>query len=99
MVALFLIGKERPKLAELSCRVSPYWAARWRQLGTELKVKQSQMEIIDADHPRDCLRCCNEMFSVWLDSNHTATWNNVLNATAKLFYVPGKYLCTFIKMH
>ena len=50
------------------------------------------MDIIEKNFPRDCLRCCNEMFGEWLGTNNTAAWDNVLKATAKLFYVRGKHL-------
>ena len=67
----------------------PYWADRWRQLGSELKVEQSQMNIIEYKFPRDCEMCCNEMLHRWLDTNYDATWDNVITATDKLSYVPG----------
>ena len=89
---VILIGKEKPTPADLGCFVTPYWAPRWRQLGAELKVKESQMDIIEKNHPTNCSRCCDEMFSEWLGTNYTATWDNVLKATAKLFHVPGKHL-------
>jgi len=92
VLLLFFIGKEKPTPAELGRDVSPYWAPRWRQLGGELKVKESQMDIIEKNHPRDCLRCCNEMFSEWLGTNYTATWDNVINSTANLFGASGKII-------
>ena len=74
------IGKERPEIKDLYKYVVPKWASKWRELGTQLDVAQHLMDIIERDHPNDCMGCCIKLFSDWLDSNLTASWGDVITA-------------------
>ena len=64
--------------------VVPKLAPKWRQLGTQLNIRQHLMDIIEHDHPNDCESCCSEMFSGWLDSNPAASWEDIITAEKNL---------------
>ena len=62
----------------------PQWASKWRQLGTQLNIDQHLMDNIEHDHSNDCEGCCSKMFTEWLDSNPTASWNDIITAVDNL---------------
>ena len=46
-------------------------------MGLQLNVDQYQLDIIEKDHPNDCQGCCTKMFSIWLDINPAACWEDI----------------------
>ena len=43
------------------------------------------MDNIECDHPNDCESCCSKMFLEWLDSNPTASWEDIIAAVDRIF--------------
>ena len=60
--------------------VTPKFAVHWKSIGRFLGIPEGRLEILGEDYSRDVQRCCNEMLSVWLDLDQTATWEKVLGA-------------------
>ena len=72
--------RTRPELKQLAESVTPKFAVHWKSVGSFLGIPESRLNILGEDHSGDVQRCCNEMFSVWLDTDHKATWEKVLEA-------------------
>ena len=72
--------KSRPKYRDLSDLVTPDYAANWKGIGLSLGLKKSQLDIIEYNHGRSAMKCCNEIWRIWLDSYTNATWEKVLNS-------------------
>ena len=85
-MVLYTVGKEKLTIKGLHNYVVPKWAAKWRQLGTQLNIDQHLMDNIEHDHPSDCESCCCEMFTEWLDSNPAASWNDIITAVDNLSF-------------
>ena len=64
--------------------VVPYWARKWKQLGSQLNIQQHLMGNIEHDYPQDCETCCSKMFSEWLDTEPSASWGDVITAVDKI---------------
>ena len=77
-------GKDIPHIKDIHNHVVPKLAPKWRQLGALLNIDQHLMDIIENNHPNDCESCCSEMFSEWLDSNPTASWEDIITAVDNL---------------
>ena len=61
-------------------------APQWEQLGRELNVDQSLINIIQHDHGNDCVECCSRMLEAWLEQNihDTTTWETLIKAIDNL---------------
>ena len=46
----------------------------WKQLGYQLSLDQTDLNIIAANNPHDVERCCSAMFNLWLDKQPDASW-------------------------
>ena len=61
----------------------------WHQNGDSwvlnLIIDQHLMDNIECDHPNDCESCCSRMFLEWLDSNPTASWEDIIAAVDRIF--------------
>ena len=84
------LGRERPKIKDISNYVVPKWASKWRQLGRQLNIEKHLMDNIECNYPADCENCCSNMFSKWLDINPSAFWEDVIIAVDNLLS-DGKY--------
>jgi len=77
-------GKEKPPIQFISNYIVPQWAPWWRQLGTELKIDDYLMRIIERDNPNNCQRCCFELLEEWMNRNPEAFLEDLIVATNKL---------------
>ena len=78
-----MIGNKTPELSDLCKNVIPIYAARWRDLGTELKIPNHHLDIIqtnNANHPSHSERCCREMLVRWMQITPKPTWNELQKA-------------------
>lgn len=69
-----------PKIKDLSNLVTPHYAAKWNNIGLKLGITKAQLDIIEHDHGRSAVKCCNEMWGRWLDLDPNGTWKNVLDS-------------------
>jgi len=67
-------------MKDLQSKITPYYAARWTVIGTQLGIHSGTLQGIQASFPADAFRCCNEMLEVWLDTDCNATWDKVYKA-------------------
>ena len=67
-------------MKDLQNKITPYYAAHWTVIGTQLGIHSGILQGIQACFPADAFRCCNKMFEVWLDTDCNATWDKVYKA-------------------
>ena len=79
---LFFTGHERPDLKYLNRYVRISVGAKWHDLGIELLESSyiEKLNVIEAEYPSDCDKCCSKMFMLWLNTKNTASWNELLEA-------------------
>jgi len=55
---------------------------KWHDLGVELLEADdvATLNAIRSEHPSDLSACCTRMFTIWLDKQPTATWNQLIEA-------------------
>ena len=70
----------RPCLEDLQNEITPYYAAHWTVIGTQLGIHSGLLQGIQASFPADAFRCCNKMFEIWLDTDCNATWDKIYRA-------------------
>jgi len=70
----------RPCLEELQNTITPYYAAHWTVIGTQLGIHSGTLQGIQVSFPADAFCCCNKIFEVWLDSDCNATWDEINRA-------------------
>ena len=59
-------------------------ATNWKQLGRNLEIDSSLLNIIEKDYPNNCENCCSKMLSEWLDLTPEASWQMLFNAMDKI---------------
>ena len=76
------IDEDRPRFKALHNHVVQEAAVKWRDLGVQLlyPVSGSVLDVIEKDHPRDALRCCQCMLQKWLQTSTDASWGQLLEA-------------------
>ena len=88
MVLVLHIASDRPEIKDLYRigvikKVSSACATRttlWVQLGYELSLDQSDLNIIAANNPHDVERCCLDVFNLWLEKQPKASWEKLKRA-------------------
>ena len=64
--------------------VVPHAAQKWEELGIillqEEKGPGAQLKTIRADHPSNNRTCCKNMFQFWLETDTTASWEQLITA-------------------
>ena len=82
IVNIVLIGSDRPLLRDLDDHVVMHVAKNWRSLGVQLlrPDQQNLLDIIEANHPRDVVACCQDVLQRWLNTTEDATWNQLIKA-------------------
>ena len=96
-----IIGKEKPTMRDTENHVVTKWAPQWKQLGRQLNVDQSLINIIQHDHGNDCVECCSRMLEAWLEQNthDTTTWETLIKAIDNLpIDLKGSYCVGFAQL-
>ena len=88
-----IVLRSTPLLQDLSKFVTPYYAAKWKSIGTYLGFLGGELDIIEHDY-HNAERCCNEMWYMWLSKDNKATWKRVINSL-DFSNIQGKW-CTYI---
>ena len=69
----------KPSLQQLMNEVIPEITTKWYTLGIQLSLSDKQLD--EHNHPRDCRRCCIEMFKRWLSQEAgTVSWSTLVAA-------------------
>ena len=67
-------------MKDLQNDITPYYAAHWTVIGTQLGIHSGTLEGIKACFPSDVFCCCNVMLEKWLDTDYNATWSKIYQA-------------------
>ena len=70
----------KPLLKDLQRYITPYYATRWRVIGTQLGLPIERLNIIENDHMFRAESCCNAMLENWLQVDTTASWSKLFAA-------------------
>ena len=96
---MIALGNVQPKQSDLNRYIVPKFAARWNDLGIQLKVPRHYLDAIAVDktnHPSS-EQCCKAMLQKWIEITPNATWNILQQSTSHLPDLPSKE--TFESMH
>ena len=75
------------EIADLCKTVVPKHAARWKDLGMELKIPQCHLNTIAVDkvnHPSYSAECCKAMLQKWMEITPAANWDMLQAAIESL---------------
>ena len=72
----------RPKISELA--TVPIQPAQWYTLGLALGLEEDVLNRIEVEQSHKSVKCKRVMFRIWLESNPTASWNNLLKALVQI---------------
>ena len=85
----FSSGNRKPEILELHRHVVPKYAARWRDLGVQLKIPIGYLDEIaedNANRPSCCRKCCKAVLQRWMEIAPDATWDMLHSAIDCLSY-------------
>ena len=54
--------------------------AEWYNLGIKLEVSDTELDIIEKNHPRDTRRCICEMFKIWRKTADNPSYEKLVDA-------------------
>ena len=77
-----------PELSELHREIVPKCAARWRDLGVELKIPVDRLDIIavnHTNHPSYSEQCCKAVLKKWMETTPNHTWTVLQKAVDGVF--------------
>ena len=81
-------GEDQPVLTDL-LPIIPKYAARWREIGTELELKSYDLDNIDLDnayHPYRTVQCFRCVLEQWLKEISSPTWCKLDDAIKGIYY-------------
>ena len=70
----------KPSMKDLANQVIPTVCPMWRDIGLQLNLELSDLNVIEADHPKSVKECCTIMFDRWLKQDTKASWCRVLSS-------------------
>ena len=76
-----------PELSELHREIVPKCAAKWRDLGVELKIPVHHLDAIavnNAHHPSYSQQCCTAVIQKWMEITPNPTWTVLQKAIDSL---------------
>ena len=69
-----------PTRKDLQRYITPEYAERWREIGTQLDLTDGALSIIEKNNPRSVEECFNAVLSKWLDKDTNASWKKLFAA-------------------
>ena len=60
--------------------ITPDYADHWKTIGDLLGVPTTLLDGTETTNPTNQQWCCSEMLKIWLASNTSATWKDILEA-------------------
>ena len=82
-------GSDRPTLDDLCKFVTPHCAAQWKFIGKRLNFTPTSLKAMHDGNHGDDNKCCDALWSKWLDTDPQATWE-------KLIFAIGILLLSFM---
>ena len=77
-----MVEEGRPKISDLA--TVPIEPAQWYTLGLTLGLEEEVLNSIEVDQPYKHPKCKRAMFRKWLESNPTASWNDLIKALVQI---------------
>ena len=71
-----------PQMADLNNIVIPRVKAEWEDVAYALRYKIHDVKAIKKQHNENLKKCCQQLFTDWLSTNHGVspkTWSTLLN--------------------
>ena len=71
-------GSRKSEVSELHRYIVPKYAARWRDLGVQLKIPEHHLNTIatnNTNHPFYSEQCCKAMLQKWMEITPDPTWS------------------------
>ena len=68
----------RPQLRDLYTLITPNYAAHWKVIGTLLNIPEGRLDAIESGFPTNAVWCCNQMLGLWLKTNASVTWKDMV---------------------
>ena len=84
---MICIGNDKPGMRDLYENIVTQYAARWKELGLELGLKDYMIDNIqqnNARHPRHVEECCKAMLQQWLKQIPSPSWGKLDDAIVKI---------------
>ena len=78
-----LLDNKKIEISELHRSIVPKYAARWKDLGIQLKIPENHLDIIEADNKKS-QECCKAMLQKWMEITPDVTWNMLQKAISNL---------------
>ena len=81
------IGDDKPGMRDLYENIVTQYAARWKELGSELGLKDYKIDNIqqnNARHPRHVEECCKAVLLQWLKEIPSPSWGKLDDAIVKI---------------
>ena len=72
-----VIEENTPEMKDLHRYVIKTYAPEWRDIGLELNLKATALDIIAKDNPLNCMACFERTLDMWLKSTPHATWKTL----------------------
>jgi len=62
--------------------LTPQVAPHWYDIGIQLlsEDQESHLDVIQANHVTDQIKCCKEMFWYWLKTHPKASWQQLVES-------------------
>lgn len=82
----------RPYVRDLYRYITPQYSKKWKEIGKQLGLPTSKLDIIEYDHNKD-IHCCNAMLGTWLSMDTTSSWRKlftVIESPTASYSVPDK---------
>jgi len=79
-----ILAQKKPLMKDIDNFVVWRWASYWKQLGRQLNIEECLINNINYDYPNDCVRCCGQMLSNWLEQSSQPTWEKLIHALDKV---------------
>jgi len=76
------VAQQYPSLKYLNRYVKKQVGSKWHDLGVELLEADdvATLDAIRSEPKSDNSTCCTRMFTIWLNKQPTATWNQLIEA-------------------
>ena len=88
-ISFFSVLNSAPLLKDLFRVITPDYADHWKTIGDLLNVPTTLLEATETTNPMNQQWCCNDMLKIWLASNTSATWKDILEAIDSLTITQG----------
>ena len=82
-----MICNEKPEISELHRSIVPQYAARWKDLGIQLKIPEHHLDTIAANNKNSqsySQDCCKAVLKKWMKITPKATRNMLQKAINNL---------------